>query len=87
MLDTGKISKAGPPSTLTTAAYYSIAQEILKAEADPKETTVSAPWYTVIPTELVRLKETSDLPRYATDKNGVWEDTTDIKTSQSSHKE
>jgi hypothetical protein len=71
-LDRGKIWQGGPVSTLATSEYYSVAQEILAAEAQPDEVKVSDPWYTVIPTELVQLRKDDILPRFKTDNNGVW---------------
>lgn len=72
LLDTGKPWQEGPVSTLVKSPYYSVAQEILKAEKEPKEIKVSKPWYTVVPTDLVRLREGSELPRFKMDKEDVW---------------
>ena len=71
-LETGKIWQKGPVSTLAGSEYYSIAQEILAAEAQPDEVKVSDPWYTIIPTELVQLRKDDILPRFKTDSKGVW---------------
>jgi hypothetical protein len=74
LLDTGKLWQEGPVSTLVGSPYYSVAQEILAAEASPSEVKVSAPWYTVVPTDLVRLRhEMADvLPRFKLNQDGVW---------------
>lgn len=59
LLDSGKIWQEGPVSTLTTNEYYSVAQEILTAEANWQEVKVSDPWYTITPTDLVQLRTDS----------------------------
>ena len=73
LLQAGKTWKEGPVSTLATSPYYSVAQEIMAAEDDPQEVKVSAPWYTVIPTDLVQLREGPKLPEFELDdEKGIW---------------
>lgn len=73
LLESGNIWHEGLVSKLRTSPYYSVAQDILEAEANTEEVKVSEPWYTVIPTDLVQLRETSELPRFKLDKTkGVW---------------
>jgi len=75
-LETGKTWKEGPVSELAGYKYYSVAQEILAAKAHPGvEVAVGDPWYTVTPTDLVRLRAESErpLPEFEFDKaTGVW---------------
>lgn len=73
LLQSGKTWKEGPVCTLATSPYYSVAQEIMAAEDDPQELKVSAPWYTVIPTDLVQLREGPKLPEFELDEDkGIW---------------
>jgi hypothetical protein len=51
-------------STLVKSPYYHAAQEILVAEANPGELKVNDPWYTVVPTDLVRLWSDSMVLRF-----------------------
>lgn len=75
LLETGRPWDDGPVCTLVRSPYYSVAQEILAAEANPgTEVKVGEPWYTVIPTTLVRLREDSVLPEFRPDANGVWDE-------------
>jgi hypothetical protein len=72
-LETGQPWMDGPVSELKTSPFYSAAQEIDAAEASSgTETAVGKPWYTVVPTELVRLRDDSSLPRFELDSDGVW---------------
>ncbi|KAF2734484.1 hypothetical protein EJ04DRAFT_602997 [Polyplosphaeria fusca] len=71
-LDSGRIWQKGPVSTLASSEYYSVAQEIMAAEAKVEEVRVSEPWYTVVPTDLVRLRADGELPRFRVDGKGVW---------------
>ncbi|KAH7096046.1 hypothetical protein FB567DRAFT_575688 [Paraphoma chrysanthemicola] len=79
LLDSGRLWQDGPISTLMTEDYYSIGQEVLDAEQNPTEVKVSEPWYTVIPTDLVRLRKDDELPNFRPDKNGVWVEKTNAE--------
>jgi hypothetical protein len=65
----------GRCAPLVRSPYYSVAQEILAAEANPgTQVKVGEPWYKVIPTTLVRLRGDSVLPEFRPDVNGVWDE-------------
>lgn len=50
--------------TLWEIEYYGVAQEISRAEDEPKKEEVSAPWYTIVPTNLVKLRAHDTLPEF-----------------------
>ncbi|KAF4333325.1 hypothetical protein FBEOM_12864 [Fusarium beomiforme] len=73
-LETGDTWMGGPVSALRTSPYYSLAEEIDAAEKQTgKEVAVGEPWFTVVPTSLVKLREDSVLPVWKPDKaTGLW---------------
>lgn len=72
MLENGHLWQEGPVPTLASNPFYNVAQEIMDAEANPAETKVSKPWFTVIPTKLVQLRADAVLPEFEPDEDSVW---------------
>ena len=72
-LDTGEIWDGGDPPTATSPEYVALADEIAAATDRPAdEVPVGEPWEVRLPTSLVALRETPDLPAWTRDESGRW---------------
>jgi hypothetical protein len=72
-LDTGEIWDGGDPPTVTSSEYVALADEIAAATDRPAdEVPVGEPWEVRLPTSLVALRETPDLPAWTRDQSGRW---------------
>jgi hypothetical protein len=72
-LDTGEIWDGGDPPTATSTEYVALADEIAAAtDRAADEVPVGDPWEVRLPTSLVALRDTPDLPSWTRDDSGRW---------------
>jgi hypothetical protein len=72
-LDTGMIWNGQPLPEVGSDLYISIIQEIKEQQGAPLgEEEYGEPWDVRLPTSLVRLKDSSKLPKWVKDEDGEW---------------
>jgi hypothetical protein len=84
-LQTGKVWGGGPVPPVTEPAYVPIAEEIRAAEEQPgAEIAVpNGSWEVTVPTTLVRLRESGELPQWRQRPDGSWQEVpTDLRSAE-----
>ncbi len=74
-LETGEVWQGGPVPDVTSRLYLPILEEIKEHSGETSEKPVpyGDPWEIRVPTSLLKLRETSDLPRWEKQADGAWQ--------------
>ena len=69
---TGQVWSGGELPAITDPDYLPIWEEIKARHEVPGEETVGDPWEITVPTDLVKLRATPELPRWEKQADGTW---------------
>jgi hypothetical protein len=74
-LETGEIWSGGPVPDVTSPLYLPIVEEIRERSGETSEQPIpyGEPWEVRLPTSLIKLRETSELPRWEKLEDGSWQ--------------
>jgi hypothetical protein len=78
-LETGEVWSGGPVPDVTSSLYLPILEEIKERSEETSEEPApyGEPWEVRLPTSLIKLRETSNLPRWEKREDGSWQPASD----------